>query len=147
MAKAVALSLNNTPIGGKKSSFYHDDIWNLKYLKGFKWDYLTERVAYERRVKEQKLKAAMLEDKRVNAQIVEQIEKAAVQDRIVERRKRKLEASGGDASNSSGQGRSNDGDVSAIERRFKQKRALGTTYGSDRNRANDELLQKVFSKQ
>jgi len=35
VAKQVAQSLNNTVIGGKKSSFYHDDIWNLKYLKGF----------------------------------------------------------------------------------------------------------------
>lgn len=32
----VAESLNNTNIGGKKGSFYHDDIWNLKYLSGFK---------------------------------------------------------------------------------------------------------------
>ena len=36
VAKQVAESLNNTIIGGKKGSFYHDDIWNLKYLKGFK---------------------------------------------------------------------------------------------------------------
>ena len=36
VAKRVADSLNNTIIGGKKGSFYHDDIWNLKYLKGFK---------------------------------------------------------------------------------------------------------------
>ena len=33
----VALALNNTLIGGKKRSFYHDDIWNIKYLKGFKY--------------------------------------------------------------------------------------------------------------
>ena len=37
VAKRVAESLNNTIIGGKKGSFYHDDIWNLKYLKGFKY--------------------------------------------------------------------------------------------------------------
>jgi ESF2/ABP1 family protein len=48
-------------IGGKKRSFYHDDMWNLKYLKGFKWDHLTEKFAYERRVREAKLRAAMIE--------------------------------------------------------------------------------------
>ena len=37
IAKQVAQSLNNTPIGGKKRNFYHDDIWNLKYLKNFKY--------------------------------------------------------------------------------------------------------------
>lgn len=36
IAKQVAESLNNTAIGGKKGDFYHDDIWNLKYLKNFK---------------------------------------------------------------------------------------------------------------
>jgi ESF2/ABP1 family protein len=36
-ARQVAESLNNTSIGGKKSSYYHDDIWNVKYLKGFKY--------------------------------------------------------------------------------------------------------------
>ena len=32
----VARALNNTLIGGKKRNFYHDDMWNLKYLKGFR---------------------------------------------------------------------------------------------------------------
>eukprot|EP01032_Pedospumella_encystans_P030223 gene30223-34113_t len=79
IAKMVAESLNNTSIGGKKGGFYHDDIWNLKYLKNFKWDYLTEKFAYEKRVKENKLKVAMMQAKRSNAEIVEQIEKSAVQ--------------------------------------------------------------------
>lgn len=36
VAKRVAESLNNTRMGGKKRDYYHDDVWNLKYLKGFK---------------------------------------------------------------------------------------------------------------
>lgn len=36
IARQVAESLNNTMIGGKKGSFYHDDMWNIKYLKNFK---------------------------------------------------------------------------------------------------------------
>lgn len=61
IAKQVAESLNNTSISGKKGDFYHDDLWNLKYLKNFKWDYLTEKFAYERRIRETKLKHAMIE--------------------------------------------------------------------------------------
>jgi ESF2/ABP1 family protein len=34
--KAVDL-LNAQTIGGKKSSWYRDDVWAMKYLKGFKW--------------------------------------------------------------------------------------------------------------
>ena len=44
VAKTVALMLNNTPIGGKKRSYYHDDLWNIKYLSKFRWTHLTERI-------------------------------------------------------------------------------------------------------
>lgn len=62
--KAIAESLNNTLIGGKKRNYYHDDIWNLKYLRKFKWDHLTEKVAYERRVRSQKLRLETMQAKR-----------------------------------------------------------------------------------
>ena len=44
VAKTVALMLNNTPIGGKKRSYYHDDLWNIKYLSKFRWTHLTEKI-------------------------------------------------------------------------------------------------------
>ena len=44
VAKTVALMLNNTPIGGKKCSYYHDDLWNIKYLSKFRWTHLTEKI-------------------------------------------------------------------------------------------------------
>lgn len=36
-AKKVCDLLNAQTIGGKKSSWYRDDVWALKYLKSFKW--------------------------------------------------------------------------------------------------------------
>lgn len=36
-AKKACDLLNAQTIGGKKSSWYRDDVWALKYLKGFKW--------------------------------------------------------------------------------------------------------------
>lgn len=48
VGKTVAATLNNQIIGGKKSNYYHDDIWNLKYLPRFKWIHLNEQLAYER---------------------------------------------------------------------------------------------------
>jgi ESF2/ABP1 family protein len=88
IAKSVAESLNNSTMGGMKSHFYHDDIWNLKYLKNFKWDYLTEKFAYERRVRENKLKASMMQAKRSNAEFIDLVEKGK-QQKYVESRKRK----------------------------------------------------------
>ena len=40
----VAELLNSNPIGGKRRSAYHYDLWCIKYLPKFKWDHLTEEV-------------------------------------------------------------------------------------------------------
>ena len=40
--------------GGKRRSAYYSDLWAIKYLSKFKWDHLTEEIAYQARVREQK---------------------------------------------------------------------------------------------
>ncbi len=49
VAKAVAMALNNVPMGGKKSNYYRDDIWNIKYLANFRWTHLTEKIGKKSR--------------------------------------------------------------------------------------------------
>lgn len=44
VAKRVASLLNNNIVGGKKASYYHDDIWNVKYLPKFRWTHLSEKI-------------------------------------------------------------------------------------------------------
>jgi len=87
-AKLVVNHLNNHIIGGKKSSWYHDDIWNMKYLHGFKWIHLTERIAYEKAVRNQKLKAEMAQASRESNVILRNVEKAKM---IESMEKRKIE--------------------------------------------------------
>lgn len=48
-AKICAETLNAQKIGGKKGGWYYDDLWNMKYLRGFKWADLMEQVQRERR--------------------------------------------------------------------------------------------------
>jgi len=38
-AKRTVELLNTRPIGGRKGSYYRDDIWSMIYLHGFKWRY------------------------------------------------------------------------------------------------------------
>ncbi|RAL04180.1 RNA-binding ATPase activator ESF2 [Aspergillus ibericus CBS 121593] len=52
MAKLCAETLNANIIGGKKGGWYHDDVWNMKYLRGFKWADLTEQIQRERSERE-----------------------------------------------------------------------------------------------
>ncbi|KAL4812778.1 Pre-rRNA-processing protein esf2 [Aspergillus spinulosporus] len=53
-AKICAETLNATIVGGKKGGWYHDDVWNMKYLKGFKWADLMETQERERSEREAK---------------------------------------------------------------------------------------------
>ncbi|KAL1851292.1 RNA-binding ATPase activator esf2 [Paecilomyces lecythidis] len=53
-AKICAETLNANIVGGKKGGWYHDDVWNMKYLKGFKWADLMEQVQRERSEREAK---------------------------------------------------------------------------------------------
>ncbi|XP_053978816.1 activator of basal transcription 1-like [Hylaeus volcanicus] len=64
VAKYVALTLNNTQISTRKKSKFYDVIWNIKYLPRFKWIHLSERLAYERAVRKQRLRAEIAQAKR-----------------------------------------------------------------------------------
>ena len=52
VAKRTALLLNSQRIGGKRRSAYYDDLWCIKYLPRFKWDDLTDEIAYQRAVRD-----------------------------------------------------------------------------------------------
>eukprot|EP01023_Acetabularia_acetabulum_P005945 TRINITY_DN12454_c0_g1_i1.p1 TRINITY_DN12454_c0_g1~~TRINITY_DN12454_c0_g1_i1.p1 ORF type:complete len:144 (+),score=42.22 TRINITY_DN12454_c0_g1_i1:522-953(+) len=54
-AVKAAEMLNNQPMRGKRRSAHWDDLWNIKYLKNFKWNHLTEEIAFIMSVKEQKV--------------------------------------------------------------------------------------------
>lgn len=89
VAKHVAQSLNNTQISNYKRSHHYGDLWNLKYLHKFKWSHLTEKVAYERRVREQKLRVEMMQARRENAAYVELVETGKKLDKIEARKRRR----------------------------------------------------------
>ena len=133
IAKSVALSLNNTNIAPNKGDFYHDDRWNIKYLKKFKWEYLTEKFAYERRVREQKLNAAMLKAKKVNQEFVEKVEKDKTEKHI----KNRINAKGTESGNSKSNGR---------KRNFFQTNSLGSNHGENRSKIKKSLLTEIFTK-
>lgn len=43
-AKLCVETLNAQIVGGKIGSYYHDDMWNMKYLQGFKWGDLQAQI-------------------------------------------------------------------------------------------------------
>lgn len=75
-AKLCAQTLNGNIIGGKKGSFYHDDIMNLKYLPGFKWADLTDQIARENDVRQAKLEMEISQANKLNAEYTKNVEKS-----------------------------------------------------------------------
>ncbi|CAO3566828.1 unnamed protein product [Mortierella alpina] len=126
VAKQVAKTLNATIIGGNKNSYYHDDMWNIKYLSKFKWDHLTERIAYENASRAQRLQAEINQAKRENKFIMNNIEKSKMIKNMEEKKAAKRKASAGEGASTGTTTESSDG---KIRRAFKQRR-LDTTTGS-----------------
>jgi len=95
-AKIVAESLNGNIVGGKKGSFYHDDVWNIKYLKGFKWNHLTDQIANENAERAARLRAEISKTRRENKKFVEDVERAKMLEGMQAKKKAKQERAGGD---------------------------------------------------
>mmetsp|Transcript_7848 Transcript_7848/g.9795 ORF Transcript_7848/g.9795 Transcript_7848/m.9795 type:complete len:270 (+) Transcript_7848:62-871(+) len=96
VAKRVAVALNNTPITNHKRSVHYGDLWSMKYLNKFQWSHLTEKVAYERRVREQRLKIEMMQARKENQAYSKLVEAGKTMDRIESRRRRREERESND---------------------------------------------------
>lgn len=79
-AKAVCSLLNTQIIGGKKSNYYHDDIWNLLYLHSFKWHHLTEQIAAENAERESRMRAEISKSARENKEFERNVGRAKMLD-------------------------------------------------------------------
>nr|AAH41500.1 MGC52939 protein [Xenopus laevis] len=76
VAKLVAASLNNAPMGTRKKNRFHDDLWNMKYLHRFKWSHLSERLAIERQVRQQRMRAEVSQAKRETNFYLQNVERS-----------------------------------------------------------------------
>ncbi|EGX91227.1 U3 snoRNP-associated protein Esf2 [Cordyceps militaris CM01] len=81
-AKNVCALLNARTVGGKKGTYYRDDLWNLLYLKGFKWHNLTEQIATENAERASRMRAEISKTSRENKEFVKNVEQAKVLDGI-----------------------------------------------------------------
>ena len=136
VAKLVGETLNMTRVTNHKGNIHYDDMWSVKYLRGFKWSHLTEKVAYERRVREQKLRVEMMEVKRENASYVAQVEAGKRLDYIEERMRRKRgEKEGGDYNSGVAAG-NDEGGAMSKKRKVRQKKP----FDEDRGKTKSAIL-------
>lgn len=88
-AKAACELLNARTIGGKKGSYYRDDIWNLLYLNGFKWNNLTQQIAAEDAERASRMRAEISKTTKENKEFVRNVERAKMLDGIQAKSKKR----------------------------------------------------------
>ncbi|KAM0197581.1 hypothetical protein ACHAPA_002767 [Fusarium lateritium] len=136
-AKSVCDLLNANTIGGKKGSYYHDDLWNLLYLKGFKWHNLTEQIAHENAERASRMRAEISKSTKENKEFIRNVEKAKMLDGMAVKakaKKRKADVEG-----------QADDSVRQVKRSFKQvPLAKKRTDVEDQPAEVTRVLSKIF---
>ncbi|KAF7118148.1 hypothetical protein CNMCM5793_007541 [Aspergillus hiratsukae] len=142
-AKICAETLNATIVGGKKGGWYHDDVWNMKYLKGFKWADLMEQVQRERSEREAKRRIEDTRARKEDKVFLQGVEQGKVlqgiQKKNEEKRKRAAEGEAAAAAAAS--------DLK-VRRLFKQNEVkMGRDKIEDNSTLEDDakrVLSKIF---
>ncbi|KAI9756042.1 MAG: hypothetical protein M4579_004012 [Chaenotheca gracillima] len=89
-AKLAAETLNAQAVGGKKGGWYHDDLWNMKYLTGFKWADLVEQVKNEEAERAGRLRVGRERGRKEEKEFLKGVERAKVWE-TKERKKKERE--------------------------------------------------------
>ncbi|XP_002526047.2 pre-rRNA-processing protein ESF2 isoform X1 [Ricinus communis] len=137
IAKRVANMLNGEQMGGRKRSQFYYDLWNIKYLSKFKWDDLTEEIAYKSAIREQKLALELSAAKRERDFYLSKVEKSRALSSIEERLKKKQKVqleTGGEFSVS----------IPKVIRQFAQTKPIADRAEENRPRLSKDVLAGVF---
>lgn len=76
IAKLAVKELNNTQVGGKRRNPWYSELWNMKYLKKFRWTHLNERIAYEQEIRKQRLRQEITLAKKEANFYIQNVEKS-----------------------------------------------------------------------
>jgi len=146
-AKAAAETLNGNIIGGKKGNFYHDDMWNMKYLTGFKWSHLTEQIANENAERAARLRAEVARTRRENKSFVEDVERSKMLEGMRAKKAAQAERAGiSSASAAAVTKPAGSGGVRELKRDFKQNEVKSKRIRDASKSEQTEDVQRVLSK-
>ncbi|TKA21974.1 hypothetical protein B0A50_08552 [Salinomyces thailandicus] len=140
-AQFAVETLNGQLIGGKKGGFYCEDLWNLRYLRGFKWRHLTEQVANEDAERGARLREEIRRTRVGNRGFVADVERG----KMLEGMERRAVERGRDG-HEKGDGGEAVG-VKKREREFKQRKVRGGEERKGEVQRSGELknvLSKIF---
>lgn len=139
-AKQVCELLNAKTIGGKKGTYYHDDVWNLLYLKGFKWNNLTEQIAVENAERASRMRAEISKTTKENKEFVQNVERAKMLETMEAKKAAKKRKDPGAAST----GEAPISKKAERPRHFKQTAVAAKRKPEDQPEQVKRVLSKIF---
>nr|DBA21312.1 TPA: hypothetical protein GDO54_017977 [Pyxicephalus adspersus] len=149
VAKLIAASLNNTPMGTRKKNRFHDDLWNIKYLHRFKWSHLSERLAIERQVRQQRMRAEVSQARRETNFYLQNVERSKKFSKADRKRALKPENSTMPDKQWNFKQRKTEAEIQALkassDKKRMQKRQDQAERAQERSQTNRSLLQKIFN--
>ncbi|OAP64828.1 hypothetical protein AYL99_00800 [Fonsecaea erecta] len=145
VARRCAEALNATTVGGKKGGWYRDDVWNMKYLKGMRWEELMAGVREEKREEEGRRD----EERRIIARETKRFIEGVEEGRRVEGIKRKKAIRKGEGEEGSNHA-TGDAAAADVRRTWRQTEVKGKKKGQDTagpEKISDdvkEVLNRIF---
>jgi len=157
-AKAAAAMLHGNQMGGKRRSAHYSDLWNLRYLPGFKWEHLTEEIEYQRALREQKMQLELAVAKKERDFYLQKVEQSK-QIEAMERRKKEQQHAPEDAAAAVApdreetkeeyekrRRREKKAETERLLRRFKQRVAIGdVNVDETRGMMDVDVLRDLFA--
>lgn len=141
-AKKACELLNAQIIGGKKGTYYHDDVWNLLYLKGFKWTHLTQQIAAENAERASRRQAEISKVTRENKEFLKNVEESKIVKGMQAKEAEKAKKRAAEAKSEGGAGKSDEPPkkkAGARQRTYEQTRTAPKSDG------NKQMMDKVLS--
>lgn len=143
-AKHVCELLNAKIIGGKKGTYYHDDVWNLLYLKGFKWHNLTEQIAAENAERASRMRAEISKTTKENKTFVQNVERAKMLEGMEAKKAAKKRKENDDALGEPTEPAARTGMTGERPRHFKQTSVATKRSPEDQPDQVKRVLSRIF---
>lgn len=140
VAKRVAISLNNTPVGGSKRSFHAEFTWNIRYLSKFKWQHLTEHKRQQDAARQGKMRTVVSQAKKESEMYMQKVDKAKM---ISAMENKKKEAQQEKQQNKATESLARI-QLEDLRSQFRQRNTLDDKAKSVKQTANLRLLEKAI---
>lgn len=147
VAKRVAASLHNTPMGTRKRQRFASDLWCIKYLHRFQWTHLSERLAFEQTVLQQRLRTEVTQAKKETNFYLNNVDKGEKMER--QRKKRQRDGQLEEERTWDFTQRQTEEEIQSRKKKKKdslsQKRADKSRLIQQKSQSNVSLLAKIFN--